>query len=122
VQLQSGTRYCITCARLAKLGKDQSEGGEIDYLRIWAQQSPGDLLERQIAAIAEVIANVLRTPPFAGRNISEWAKQQACRKTALETPVPMARGFDELTVSSEDSNAARRDQRQPAPSIAVSKL
>lgn len=54
---------------------------------------------------------MLRTPPFAGRNISEWAKQQACWKTALETPVPVARGFVEFTVSPEDSNAARRDQR-----------
>lgn len=100
-----------TCARLAKLGKDQSDGGEIDYLRIWSQQSPGDLLERQIGAVAEVMARVLRTPPLAGRNISEWAKQQACRKTALDTPVPVVRGFGELTVSPEDKNAARRDQK-----------
>lgn len=100
-----------TAARLARLGMDESNGGLLDYLRVWSQQSAGELLERQIAAIAEVMARVLRNPPLAGRDISEWAKQQACRKTALDTPVPIAKGFDAFTVSPELKQAARREQK-----------
>jgi len=100
-----------SCACLARLGTDESNGGSLDYLRIWSQQAAGELLERQIAAIAEVMAKVLRSPPLAGRNISEWAKQQACRKTALDTPVQIAKGFDAFTVSQEMKSASRREQK-----------
>lgn len=84
------------CARLAKLSAERSGGGTLDYARIWAQQAPGELLERQIAAIAQTMAKVLRTPPQAGRNIGEWAKQQACRKAAMDTIVTVADGFDRM--------------------------
>lgn len=82
------------CARLAKLAEERSGGGALDYARIWAQQAPGEMLQRQIAAIAKAMAKVLRTPPQAGRNIGEWAKQQACRNAAMEASVPVADGFD----------------------------
>ena len=91
-----------TCARLAKLALDQEGSGGLDYIKVWAQQSAGDVLEQQIAQISEVMARVLQNPPLAGQNISEWAKQQACRRTALETEVPLVKGFDRL-----DSNQRR---------------
>src|SRR5262249_27608498 len=34
-----------TCARLANLALDQAESGGLDYIKIWAQQSPGPVLE-----------------------------------------------------------------------------
>jgi hypothetical protein len=74
-----------TVARLAHLAETTVEGARLDYVRIWSAQAPGNLLEQQMKEIGEVMADVLRNPPLAGRNISEWAKQQACRKRALET-------------------------------------
>lgn len=100
-----------TCARLSKLALDQEESGGLDYLRVWAQQSVGDLIERQITKISETMADVLQNPPLSGQNISEWAKQQACRKAALETAVPKVEGFDEWIISSDERRASKRDQR-----------
>lgn len=100
------------CARLAKLAEERSGGGSLDYMRIWAQQAAGDPLERQIGAIAKTMASVLRTPPQAGRNIGEWAKQAACRKTALETPVPVADGFDGLLAGGQ--SASSPDRKSPS--------
>jgi hypothetical protein len=100
-----------TCARLAKLALDQEESGGLDYMKIWAQQSAGDVLERQIGKISEVMIGVLQNPPLAGQNVSEWAKQQACRSTALETPVPVVKGFDDWIITSEDGRARKREQR-----------
>lgn len=100
-----------TCARLAKLALDQNESGGIDYLKVWNQQSAGSLLEDQIGVIGKVIADVLRKPPMAGQNISEWAKQQACRRTALDTPVRMIDGFDKWLITSEDRRANKRQQK-----------
>jgi hypothetical protein len=100
-----------TCARLTKLALDQEESGGLDYMKIWAQQSEGNVLERQIGKISEVMLGVLQNPPLAGQNVSEWAKQQACRSTALEAPVPVVRGLDDWLITSEDGRARKREQR-----------
>jgi hypothetical protein len=57
------------------------------------------------------MAHVLQNPPLAGQNISEWAKQQACRKAALETRIQTVKGFDDWIISSEDRRASKREQR-----------
>lgn len=100
-----------TCARLAKLALDKEESGGIDYLKIWGQQSVGQVLEQQIAKISEVMIRVLQQPPLAGQNISEWAKQQACRNTALEAPVTAIKGIDDWILTGEDRRARKREQR-----------
>lgn len=100
-----------TYAKLAKLALDQEGSGGLDYIKVWTQQSAGDVLERQIVKISEVMAGILQNPPLAGQNISEWAKQQACRRTALEARVQTVKDFDDWILNSEDKRANRRDQR-----------
>src|SRR4029077_18747257 len=50
--------------------------------------------------------------PQAGQNISEWAKQQACRKRALETEVPVIAGLDLFLVDKADARSDDRKQRE----------
>lgn len=100
-----------TCAKLAKLAMERGEGGGLDYIKIWAQQSAGDVLERQITAISEVIIRILQSPPVTGQNISEWAKQQACRNTALEAQVSAVKGFGDWIISSQEFSTRKREQR-----------
>ncbi|MFO1047064.1 MAG: AIPR family protein [Geminicoccaceae bacterium] len=100
-----------TLARLAQLVQERSRRGSLDHARIWSAQAAGDVLERQMLVIGEVMAGVLRNPPQAGQNISEWAKQQACRKRALETDVPILRVFDGLLLDKDDVRSERKDSR-----------
>lgn len=100
-----------TCARLAKLALDQEGSGGLDYIKVWAQQSAGNELEQQIAKISELMARVLQNPPLAGQNISEWAKQQGCRRTALETGVSVVKSFDDWIITSDDRRASKREER-----------
>lgn len=100
-----------TCARLAKLALDQPSSGGLDYIKVWTQQAAGPALEQQIGKISEAVARVLRNPPLAGQNISEWAKQQACRRTVLETPVSVVKDFDDWIITSDDRRANKREQR-----------
>ena len=72
----------------------------------------GEILERQLLAIAERMAQVLRNPPQAGQNISEWAKQQACRKSALETEVSVIEGFDGWAIGQDDARAEEKERRE----------
>lgn len=98
-------------ARLATLAHSESGGGRLDYARIWSAQSVGDVLERQLLLIAEVMTEVLLSPPMTGQNISEWAKQQACRRAAMETSVPIDGGFEGFLVGKDDTRAADREHR-----------
>jgi hypothetical protein len=100
-----------TRARLAQLARDASDGGTIEWSRIWTAQSADDVLCGQMAVIAEAMANVLRSPPLAGQNIGEWAKQQACRKRALEMDVEEVAGFRARLVGAEEQKAARKAAR-----------
>src|SRR5438552_2974200 len=68
-----------TCAGLAKLALDQSRGGSLNYMKVWAQQSARSVLDEQIAKTSDAMLRVLQSPPLAGQSVSEWAKQQACR-------------------------------------------
>jgi hypothetical protein len=100
-----------TAARLSALAGEQSEGGRIDYLKIWLAQAIDDTLRDQLLFIAEAMMAVLRSPPLSGQNISEWAKQQACRKKALETKVVVLPGLEQFLVGKSDSRALDREQR-----------
>ena len=70
------------------------------------------VLCQQMFVIGEVMAGVLRSPPQAGQNITEWAKQQACRKRALETPVPEVAEFRARLVGAEEQRAVRKSARE----------
>jgi hypothetical protein len=99
-------------ARLAKLARDASDGGTLNWSRIWAAQSADDVLCQQMLIIVEAMAGLLRSPPQTGQNITEWAKQQACRKQALETPVEEVLGFRARLVGSEEQRVARKAARE----------
>ncbi len=114
---ESGRGYraqivAYSTARLAALAIRRSGGGRLDYLKVWSAQAAGKILERQLLAIAEIMNQVLWSPPQSGQNISEWAKQQACRKRALETEVPVVPGFDALLVERAEVRIAAREQRE----------
>jgi hypothetical protein len=99
-------------ARLAELARRKSDGGRLDYMRVWSAQAAGDVLERQVLEIAEIMKQVLWSPPQAGQNISEWAKQQACRKRALDTDVPVVAGLDAFLIEKADARSDNRKQRE----------
>jgi hypothetical protein len=46
------------------------------------------------------------------RNISEWAKQQACRKTALETRVKIVADFEDWVGSGGEQRSTEREARR----------
>jgi hypothetical protein len=98
------------CARLAKLASDVSNGGTLDWLKIWAAQEVDDVLARQLVVITDAVNEALRSSSQA--NVSEWAKQQACRKQTLETRVEIVSGFSTRLIGADDQRAARKSARE----------
>lgn len=99
-----------SCMRLAGLALELGSG--LDYLKIWSQQAAGSVLEEQISLIGEQMMNVLLAPPKDGQNIGEWAKQQACRKRALETRVKIVADFEEWVSTGREQRSNEREARR----------
>ena len=111
----SGTRSQVVAystAKLANMAKEHSEGGQLDYLRVWARQEAGDLILEQLGVIAERVMAILLDPPQAGWNVGEWAKQQACRNRVFSTEMKMIDGFDALLIGRAGKQADKRAQRE----------
>lgn len=109
-----GTRSQVVAyamARLSALGTELSEGGRLDYLKIWSAQTIDSVMTEQIYVIAEQMMGVLATPPKEGQHVGEWAKQQACRNRALQTSVPVVPGFDAYLIAGIDAKADDREHR-----------
>ena len=100
-----------TAARLSALASEMSNGGRLNYLKVWTAQAAGPVLERQLLMIAETMTSVLRSPPLGGQNISEWAKQQACRNTALQTAVEVDPAFEQFILDKSEVKSDERDER-----------
>lgn len=100
-----------TCARLARLTSELSKGGRIDYRRIWNLQGGDDVLRRQIDVIGERMMSLLRSPPREGQNVTEWAKQQACREQALGTHIDLIDGIHEWVVDAETDRSEKKEAR-----------
>jgi hypothetical protein len=99
-----------SCMRLGALGFELGSG--LNYLKIWGQQAAGQVLEEQILSVGQGMANVLRNPPRAGQNIGEWAKQQACRKIALETRVRIVANFEDWVGSGVEKRLKEKEARR----------
>jgi hypothetical protein len=111
----SGTRAQVVAystAKLANMAKEHSEGGQLDYLRVWSRQEAGDLILELLGLIAEKVMAILLDPPQAGWNVGEWAKQQACRNRVLSTEIETIDGFDALLIDRADKLADKRAQRE----------
>jgi hypothetical protein len=99
-----------SCMRLAGLAFELGSG--LNYLKIWGQQGAGSILEEQISFIGEQMMSVLLLPPRAGQNIGEWAKQQACRKTALEMRVKIVSNFEDWIGKGGEQRLQDREARR----------
>lgn len=110
----SGTRSQVvahTTSKLSQLALDLSDGGRLDYLKVWNRQSADEILQSQLLLIAERVWEILLSPPVEGQAVGEWAKQQACRKRTLEAEVPIVPGFEAYVVSKADIESEDRAER-----------
>lgn len=110
-----GTRAQVVAhstAKLANMAAVSSEGGQLDYLRVWARQDAGEMLTAQLDLIAEQVMAILLDPPQPGMNVGEWAKQQACRNRVFSTEVEEVHGFDTLLLSRTDKQSNKRSERE----------
>lgn len=114
---QGGYRANIVAYAIAKLAHDV--GGKrsaVDFEAIWRRQALTPAMEEALARSAHQVHEVLIDPPDGIRNVTEWAKKQACWHRARSLDVSWPEGLVDELISAEDQQAAarsaKRSQRQ----------
>ena len=64
-------------------------GQRVDLESIWEKQVPSEAVTRALLELSEAVWDHLNHPPANARNLSEWAKREACWTTLREHPHPL---------------------------------
>lgn len=108
-----GYRANIVTYAIAKLVADVEEMNLlIDLDDVWRLQSVPDELECALLKSAEEAAKILSQPILNIKNISEWAKKQACWENLRCKKIEYGTLFIHSLVKPEEAKAVERDGRR----------
>ncbi len=113
---QGGYRANVVAYAIAKLAHDVAQSGRsINFERIWQEQGISLELRGSLVVAARAVHDVIVDPPDGMRNVTEWAKQQACWNRVMGLLVQWPGELQRMMVSSAERNEEKRgavkDQR-----------
>lgn len=84
-------------------------GKALDLGAIWQKQALSETVTRTLAGLSKAVSDVLTHPPEGRRNVSEWAKIEACWQKVRELDI----GLSNLLIGELlDKDERRAQQRQ----------
>ncbi len=106
---EGGYRANIVAYAIAKLAHDVGEtGGSVNFDAIWRAQAVSPNLRSALTLAAEKVKDVIVDPPAGVRNVTEWAKRQACWSRVAALQIEWSPSWlDELLTGSEQRSLAR---------------
>ncbi len=108
-----GYRANIVTYAFAKVVHDADQKQKlIDLDRVWFLQRVTSNLEGAFLAAAEAANTVITNPPSGIRNMSEWAKRQACWAELAKRHVGYGADFWENLVDRAVAQAAKRSEKK----------
>ena len=92
--------------------------------KIWSAQAVSSALERQIVEIATAVQDVIVSPPYGVKNVTEWAKREACWKEVQKLDLRLsAYAIDDLADAQHAAQATKvaKDQQKQDSGIDAQK-
>jgi hypothetical protein len=113
---EGGYRANIVTYSMAKLAHDMEEKGKVvDLDRIWRQQAVPEPVEDALLLAAAEAHDVITHPPEGVRNMSEWAKKQACWAQFQQRELDYPTGLkDYLLTPAEAASAVDEERKKKA--------
>jgi len=113
---EGGYRANIVAYAIAKLSFDlKMDGKELDFERIWRSQSLSPALREALSISSKAVHDIIVDTPTGVRNVTEWAKQQACWNRVLNLDIGWPGSLDDGLLGKQESadlrRGARKDQR-----------
>lgn len=109
-----GYRANIVAYTIAKMACDvEKMNAAVDFQKIWRRQAVPADMQLAIIEAARKVNDIIVSPPAGQRNISEWAKQQACwaatEKASVSWPEPW---LDSLISKGEEGDRKRQGKKK----------
>ena len=109
---EGGYRANIVTYAMAKVFHDANgEKQVLDLDAIWRRQSVPEALQRALLLAAAEAHEVITHPPIGVRNMSEWAKQQACWNGMKGRTLNYDEDFETCLTLAENARTAKRDEK-----------
>ena len=113
---QGGYRANVVAYAIAKLANDVAESDQaIDFEKIWRAQELSHGLREALVVSAKAVHDVIIDPPDGMRNVTEWAKQQACwskvKRLRVDWPEALKADWSVQTSEPKRRVAAKKDQQ-----------
>jgi hypothetical protein len=110
---EGGYRANIVTYAMAKVFHDANgEKQVLDLDTVWKRQAVPEALQRALLLAAAEANDVITHPPSGVRNMSEWAKQQACWNGLKGRRLDYGAEFDDCLILTETARTSERDQRK----------
>jgi hypothetical protein len=108
-----GYRANIVTYAFAKLVHDaETRKKVVDLDNVWRLQRVPAILEKASLAAAQAANDIITSPPAGVRNLSEWAKKQACWSSLANRRVIYDTEFEDSLIDPDEARAAKRDDRR----------
>lgn len=115
---EGGYRANIVTYAMAKVCHDANQGGDVlDLDAIAKRQGVSEPLRRALLLAAAEAHNVITHPVAGMRNMSEWAKQQACWSILSGRKLNYGTKFESCLTLKETATARARDERKKKSEI-----
>ena len=109
---EGGYRANIVTYAMAKVIHDANREKQVlDLDMIWRRQSVPDALQRALILAAAEAHDIITRPPAGVRNMSEWAKQQACWNGLKGRVLQYEDDFETCLTLVDTARAAKRDEK-----------
>ncbi len=106
---EGGYRANIVAYAISKMAHDVAKMKKsVDFSRIWDQQSITKQMEKALAHVARLVHDVLVEPPLGIRNVTEWAKKQACWERVKALDVEWPSGFVNELITEEEADSRKQ--------------
>ena len=113
-----GYRANIVTYGIAKLVHDAEQRGKvIDLDQVWNSQTVPEGMMRCLLIACEIAADVITEPESGIRNITEWAKKQACWSSVARQEVDYGPTLENHLIEVQEARAAERDGRRAAAEV-----
>ena len=107
---EGGYRANIVTYAIAKIAHDAREMEKVvDLSRIWRAQAVPSELEAALLVAAAEAQDIITNPPDGVRNMSEWAKTQACWKAFSERKLWYDDAFQQVLVDEDDARSEEEE-------------
>ncbi|MFH1007816.1 MAG: AIPR family protein, partial [Candidatus Latescibacterota bacterium] len=106
---QGGYRANIVAYAIAKLGSDVKHRGLcVDFDSIWKNQAISKGFHEALTKAALEVHNIIVEPPPHMRNVTEWAKQQACWNRVEELEIVWPKAWLATLITDDDRKTIQK--------------